>query len=105
MLSSDFTEWSIQFPDFAEFLVESEAGEAPVHLFNPVTRKTFTRPEVHRQANDRSVHDQVSRSDWVRRGKRRPTGFLSQEQNFAEFFAELPAEKAPNRPFCFPVLL
>ena len=62
MLRSDFADELTQFPDFAEFLAESETGEAPVHVFNPVTRKIFTRPEVHRQANDRSVHDQVSRS-------------------------------------------
>jgi hypothetical protein len=40
-----------QFPDFAEFFpAESETGEASVHVFNPVTRKIFTRPELHRQA-------------------------------------------------------
>ena len=67
MLRSDFADELTQFPDFAEFLAESETGEAPVHVFNPVTRKSLTRPEVHRQASDRSVHDQVSRSGWVRR--------------------------------------
>ena len=92
-------------PVFAEFLAESEAREALVHPFNPVTRKIFTRLEVYRHANNRSVHDQVSRSGWVRRAKRHPTGYSSQEQNFAEFFAELHAEKAPNRPFCSSVLL
>jgi hypothetical protein len=33
------------------------------------------------------------------------TRFPIQEQNFAEYFAELPAEKAPNRPFCSFILL
>jgi hypothetical protein len=70
-----------------------------------MTRKIFSRSELHRQANNRSVHDQVSKSGWVRGAKRRPTGISSQEENFAEFFAELRAEKAPNRPFCSSVLL
>ena len=33
------------------------------------------------------------------------TRFSIQEQNFAEYFAELHAEKAPNRPFCSSVVL
>jgi hypothetical protein len=54
---------------------------------------------------NRSVHDQVSRSGWVSRAKCHLTRFSTLEQNFAEFFAELDAEKAPNRPFCSYVLL
>lgn len=80
MLRSDFAEGLTQFPDFAEFPAEFETGEAPVHVFNPVTRKIFTRPELHRRANNRSVHDQVSKSGWVRGAKCRPTGISSQEE-------------------------
>jgi hypothetical protein len=48
----------------------------------------------------RSVHDQVSRSGWVGRRQMPSDRNSSQEQNFAE----LRAEKAPNRPFCSSVL-
>jgi len=67
----------------------------------PVARESFTRSKVHCKASNRSVHDQVSKSGWVRGAKCRPTRI---HQDFAEFFAELRAEKAPNRPFCSSVL-
>jgi hypothetical protein len=83
-------------------VLSQRGASSPIQL---VARKSFTRSEVHCKANNRSVHDQVSKSGWVRGAKCRPTRISSQEENFAEFFAELRAEKAPNRPFCSSVLL
>jgi hypothetical protein len=74
---------------FRQILSQRDASSP----LQPVARKSFTRSEVHCKANNRSVHDQVSKSGWVRGAKCRPTGISSQEQNVAEFFAELRAEK------------
>jgi len=43
----------------------------------PVAPESFTRSKVHCKASNRSVHDQVSKSGWVRCAKCRPTRISS----------------------------
>lgn len=100
MLRSGVAVKLTQYLDFAE----SQAREMPVHLFNPWCEKALLDRKC--VVMQKTVLSTTRFPKAVGSGVPTPVrpSFISRA-NFAEFFAESRAEKAPNRPFCSSVLL